>query len=195
MAAVFELGSKDSDRCVSLFFRDSDNGRLEARPRYRHLVCASCGKVDEDRALDCGVDESFATGSRLDWLRTADDQVCVSEKFKLMFEACGFEGLRFVPTASPKCFVAVCTLLVEVDPALAGFKQKGLCGACGRPTERYEGPFIDGLDVPANAGAFFAAKTRNENARASYRPIFASSGTVKVLRAAKMTGIDYMEAL
>lgn len=195
MAVIFELGSEDSDRREWLFFRESDSGRLEPRPLYRQLVCASCGKVDEGRALDLGVDTSFVTGSRLDWFRTADDQVCVSERFKMVFEASGFEGLRFVPTSAPHCFVAVCTMLVDVDPALAGFKEKGHCGECGRPAERYEGPFVDGLAVPANAGAFFAAKTTNENARASYRPIFVFESTVKALRAANLTGINYLEAL
>lgn len=193
---IYQITAKDAPSSPWMFFEDDASGGLRVRSRYSHLVCDLCGKLDEDAALAQGVDESFRVRTTRDWLRTNDEQICVSSRFREVYERSELAGLDFSPLpSSPTFHLAVPTLLVASDPVLAGFKDVGpVCPRCKRPKERVEGPFIQGLDVPDRPRHFFAAQVKNENLKVAYRPLFCDEEAMRLLRAARLNGLGFFEA-
>lgn len=189
---IYTCCSDDDTQEHWLFFEDV-GGRLKVRTEYRDLACSSCGKIDEQAALRRGVSSNFAVRAKKDWIGTSDDYVCMTLRLRNIIESNGFRGLVFleIPEA-PNHFVVNCVNLVRTDEVKAGFENHGKCPTCGRFADRLIGPLIDGMAVPTEDDTFFASAIANESVHVSYRPIFASERIVKVLKAAKIKGVDFV---
>jgi hypothetical protein len=188
---LFELAPSDGgvlDEYV--YFEDGPGGKLRPRAQYTGSTCPRCGKLNEDGALAAGVDPRFEVVSKLDWFATQDDQICVSDRLKQIFQENSLKGLSFLPIpASPTFHLAVCEELVEVNLPQAGFVESTSCPACGRPAKRTQGPFVGGLQLPHSSLSVFASRIPNENRLVAYRPLFAFEPVVKILRKAKVKAL------
>lgn len=176
-----------------LFFEDDQNERLVVRKEYSDLQCSCCGKINEDEAIRRGISQNFIVKSSKDWMATSEGWICVSGRFREFVSSEHIDGLNFIESPG-NVFVIRSNKIVATDEQIAGFENHGLCNQCGRYRERLVGPLVASLAVPKEDRAFFASEIQNENARASYRTLFATPGLVKVLRKEKFKGLSIVEA-
>lgn len=189
----FTLYPADPTLRAWCFYDDDTRGRLALRPEYQDLACPVCGKFDENRALSRGISPEFKPKTRRDWVGSADDRILASARFRDVVT--GVDGLEFLPLpARSDYFLVSCVHVVETDERLAGFENRQPCPACGRFRERLVGPRLASMRLPAEGRSVFVSEIANENAKVSYRPMFADEVLVGMLRDAKVSGIDYVAA-
>jgi hypothetical protein len=177
-----------------LFFRDDERGKLVVRNEYADLVCRSCGKFDEHRAIDFGISPSFQCRTDRDLVGTSEGWLCASSGMRKYVEECEYGGLTFVPVPQSPHFVVYPAVLVETDEELAAFENHRRCHACGRYSERIVGPVLAGMRIPSSSTTFFGSAIANENVKVAYRPIFASGEIVESLRSRGFVGVDFVSA-
>lgn len=166
--------------------------RMTLRDRYASLACGRCGKFDEYNALRLGVDDDVVVSARRDYVDTADDAICVSDRFKRACEIEGIRGIDFVPLRGGRYFVVRPTVIAPVDPATCGIKYIGEpCPACGRYRESIFPPRIDSMTKPEDPMTVFSPSLRSEKHKCQYAEIFMTDQVASLLKRHDLRGIHW----
>lgn len=190
---IYELSPKDQTTDVWLFY-DFIARKVKPRSVYQHLVCPSCGKLDELGAVALGL-PSVDVVSKVDWFSTNDDWILVSERVVELCNSLKLSGVAFIPLPNATRHLLWIATGAPTDYANAGFEEKGpICTSCTRPRERLVGPFISGMKVPTESSVF-RSEVWNESVKGRYSPLFASADVVKAMKAAKISGLEYNQPL
>jgi len=188
----------------------NENSFLSLRPRYRRFCCLGCSKVDEDAALQSGLDD-IAIQSRCDIFHSSDGVLCFSERARDVFASNGIQGVAFLPLPTPnkrKHEVALPTIVSPVNREKSGFQwtdypqepQPGLdnsdvfCPLCHRPRKgTYVGPFLDSMVLPENPFCVTTPSISPETWHGKTYWILVSSVVKDILVKSRMLGIEFSE--
>ena len=165
--------------------------RMTLRDRYRGIACPKCGKFDEYAALGLGVDADVCVRTRRDFVRTAEESICVSIHFREVFEKERIQGIEFVPLSDGKFFVVRPTVIAPVDPATSGIKYIGEpCPVCGRYRESIYPPRLASMTKPEDPMVVFSPSLRTER-RCQWAEIFMTEIVAEKLRKHNVRGIHW----
>src|SRR4051812_12479707 len=140
------------------------DGPLVVRPRYRDLICESCGKLDEIAACQRGIDDDVAVRSRKDFVATFEWLNCVSPKFQQVVRGAGIVGLDFVPIPKSAGFAVIAPRrLVPTDLAKTQMRLIGQpCARCGRYRESCYKPALAAMELPPDERGIYMPTVRPE---------------------------------
>jgi hypothetical protein len=166
--------------------------RMTLRDRYTSLACDRCGKFDEYEALRLGVDNDVVVRGRRDFVDTADGAICVSDRFKRVFESEGIRGIDFVPLKGGRYFVVRPTVIAPVDPATCGIKYIGEpCPLCGRYRESIYPPRIDSMTKPEDPMTVFSPSIRLESGMCRFAEVYITDQVASLLKPHNLRGIHW----
>jgi hypothetical protein len=186
----FRLIAED-ENYSNWFFFDASKPRRQVRDLYQDFVCPSCNRVDEDKALSCGVSPDLRISSRHDYLVTNDWVYCVSVRLKNVLELYSIKGFEYLelPNTSSH-LVVVSTIPVKVDIHSSGIKYEGpVCQLCKRYNWSGEGPFFQSLEVPDDVRTVFRPEIWNEHAYSRRCCLYCSELIADILQGAEATGM------
>jgi hypothetical protein len=180
---------------------------LELRPRYHRFCCPSCGKVDEDAALQSGFDEDVRLRSRCDIFRSSDGILCFSDRTRDIWHDHGIQGIKFLPLPrqnNRKHEVALPNLISHVDRGKAGFQynrfsgqpeldnEEVFCSLCHRPKEgAYVGPFLDSMTLPHDPLSVITPSISPENLRGKIYWVLVSHIVKDILVKSRTIGVQF----
>lgn len=168
--------------------------RMTLRDRYAALACSKCRKFDEYEALLLGIDDDVRIRARRDFVRTAEEAICVGTRFKQVFEEEAIRGIDFIPLSDGKFFVVRPTVIAPVDPATCGIKYIGEpCSVCGRYRESIYPPRIASMTKPDDPMVVFSPALRTER-RCRFAEVFMTELVAEKLRRHDLRGIHWRGA-
>jgi hypothetical protein len=192
---LYNLVPTDSPVNDWLFWYEDNAGYVRPREIYADLVCAVCGKLDEEAAISRGIDSSVAIRSKRDFIEMRDGLISASMRLRDAFNEEGLMGVRFIPLPDGNHSVLLPEVRVATDLNTAGFEFVGpKCATCGRYSEVLVGPLVPSLTVPDDPMVVFASEVWNENTRGRVLWLFAQEPVVKVLKKRRLSGLEIMSA-
>ena len=197
MVRYFELLPLDGEDEIWLFSENDENDRLVLRPEYRELACDRCGKLDEARALrEIGIARLEIESDR-QFLGTSDEFIMVGRTFQEAYETLGLNGLEFLEVpGSSSWSVVLPSVVMDVDPALAGFEiHGGHCSRCGRAREATVGPLMASITKPEDPMSVFTANAWSESVKGRRLHLFCSEAVAQGLKRSCLKGLELLEAL
>ena len=192
-SSIHELCSSDPFLNEQVYFSMPSIGieKTQVREKYRSLQCIRCGKFDEYKALDLGL-EKLKLKTKRDVAITLDFCLVVSDRFRKVFEDARFTGMKFIATSSEGLFVIRPSTVVDTDPAKTKMELVGApCHSCGRYEETCFAPSIEAMKLPVSEDEAFSPALRTEKSGVAMMDIRISGKIAEVLKSAKLTGIDW----
>lgn len=177
-----------------LFYGES--ARLELRDRYDGYQCACCGKIPEFTAIRrAGIDERFRIMSSWDFVVTADDVPCVSQRFVESVRRHRIRGFDFIPLpGDDRYFVALPTIWVPVDIPTCGVRFGILCPQCQRFSETTYRPMLKSLSPrDDHADAVYSPAIFSESVRGRRIDFLAGEAVAQMLLDGAFSGLDIIK--
>ena len=200
------LSSRDQRYNNWILYRDVPP--VELRLRYRSFCCSSCGKVDEDAALQSGFDSDVVLKSRCDIFHSLDGILCFSEKARETVICNNIQGLEFLHLPQQnkqKHQVALPTLISPVVREMAGFEYNGVsgqpslndvkvfCSICHRPREgAYVGPFLQSMQLPEDPLCVVSPSLSPADWRGKKYWLLVSEVVKEIFSREKLVGLEFI---
>ena len=178
-------------RTTNWILREDDpvNG-TRVRTEYEDLQCPQCLKVDEDQAILRGLPKSIVIRSTVDYLSSGDDFIVVSNRFVDFCEAEGIVGFRLARLTDKYTLLLPGGSLAIFDPISCGAEFLRPCKTCGRFRETVGLFAADGLLHPIAEKVILSIAPSMESTRGRSCWFLTSCATAKILKSAKMKGLD-----
>lgn len=167
--------------------------KLELRPRYREATCPHCRKVDEYRCVRQGIDADIRIRAATDVVGTDDEFLCFNRKVQDLVRDKGILGLEFLPMPDARYAIVIAIISVPFDRATSGVRFLDKCPECGRYRETPGGPCLSSMTLPKDVMTIVTYDPPLERAHARRNNLVASHDVVRILRAARVTGLTYFE--
>jgi hypothetical protein len=190
----FDLCPKDRPEETWILYHFTDRVRL--RSSYEDLKCKFCGKIDEESALQRGIDPDVTVTSYDDFLASWDHFVLMSADLRNYLASKGVTGFHsYAIPGDHRYVIAWPALLLRTDPSTAGIESHGpICPDCGRPRETCFTSRLGSMALPTNPMTLFASDLWVEKSRGKMTWFTTSELVVKLLRAYGASGIEYHRA-
>ena len=122
----------DASTSVSLFRFENEQGHMEFWPRYKDLACAECGKIDEDKALQRGLEEKILFSVKRDIFGSFEDLYIVNDRVRSIFDSvCADIAYYYFPSVSGY-YVAMPRVVYHPQVNDKAFQIYGRCATCRR---------------------------------------------------------------
>ncbi|WP_144054897.1 hypothetical protein [Rhodopirellula europaea] len=165
---------------------------MALRERYAALQCAKCKKIDESIAIQRGIDEDVRIVARQDYVLCGDGLIAVSQRLRDLLAENNINGVRFAPIpASSNYFILVPALTAPTDVETCGMEFRRRCSVCGRFRETLFFPLAASMEFPSDQRLLLASSIRFEFALGETFCFMASDYVVDILKASKITGLEY----
>ncbi len=171
-----------------LWHIDPISGHRKVRARYEALLCPECGKIDECKALDLGIDEEVTIPrvSR-DFFGSWDQLILVSDKMKTVLESFPDSNVGFYPLRHSDFIVAMPRRVFYPVLNDSAFEIHGKCEKCGRFRD-----VVWGSGRPVINGSFSVGVFQLENPCVGMMPAWIVSEPVaKAIKEKKLKGIFF----
>jgi len=123
----------DLPRAVSILRCENEAGCMELRTRYKDLACCTCGKIDEEQALQRGIDKDVRFVIRRDIFGSFEDLYIVNERGREVFDSFADANIAYYPIPSARGFwVAMPRFVVQPTSKDVAFRTSNPCKECGR---------------------------------------------------------------
>lgn len=177
---------------ADVLFTDSPEGASVLRPMYRHLACPGCGRVDELKAIDVGIDPQFRVRSTRDMVGTGDLFHCFSQRLRDVLDQAGVSGIRYMPTGRGDWYVVRPVAEAPTDEARAEVRRIGdPCSRCGRVVETVPFPWIGAMTLPDDPRVICTPSMWTEKTRARMCDLLVSDLVLDLMRKSKVSGVEW----
>ena len=192
---LYNLVANDSSFNDWLFWYEDSAGYVRPRDAYADLVCAICGKLDEETAISRGIDPNVTIQSKRDFVEMSDGLIGASGRVRDAFDEGGIRGVRFIQLSDGNHSILWPEVRVVTDLSTAGFEFVApRCTGCGRYREVCVGPLSRSLSVPDDPIVVFTSEVWNEDTRGRVLWLFAQEPVVRVLKKRLLSGLELLNA-
>ena len=188
------LAPKDQRVNNWILHREHSITGVELREQYRGLRCEKCNKLDELAALELGIDDQTRIRSRSDYLITDDGFICVSNLTRHVIETNGVHGVYFRILSDDRYAIALPIELAKTNREIAGMEFYRQCLSCGRYRETCLFPTIASIETPSSTLAVICPEIKFEGTIGRKFWYLATQDIVKIFRANKISGVEYIPA-
>lgn len=186
------LVPRDSRSNLWLLHADSSTGR-QIRSRYADLRCPRCRKVDEDAALARGLEDNLLARTSLDFGRTLDGFVFVSDRFRTVILTHS-AGCRFTEIPGKKFYwLLQPETQLSIDHARSGVEFRNRCGVCSRFKETVGLPMRESLTAELQGPVFASPDIQFENVIGRLAWFIATPDITESLTHAGLKGFEIMK--
>lgn len=199
---------------VWLFGRDYPEHGYRIFDAYSDLICANCGKLDERRAIEQGIQRSVrvesAKDARHDLIATDDGQILASTKVWDLADRGVIAGIDLIALPGDERFKLLRPSTVATDMNAAGieihppddshggYPRKETvdhkCVSCGRYYEFCFQPMLCSMQLPEDRRTLFSQNFRYETQRGEITILFCTEEARRNLKLASIKGVDFTEA-
>lgn len=196
MRSYYWLVPKDQRHNNWILYNDSLESGVVLRTRYAGMQCPSCRKLDETAAITSkGIDPDVQIRAKSDYLSTDDGFICLSRRaYEIVIghEICGW---TFVPLLGDnRYFLALPERELVTEMQKVGMEFHVKCPNCGRYRETCGFPLLASMELPKSPNIVCCSDVPLENARGRCFWFLVHQEIVKIFKAHRLTGLEYMKA-
>lgn len=194
--SYYWLVPKDQRHNNWILYNDSLETGVILRPRYAGMQCSSCRKLDETAAIKFkGIDPDVRIHAKSDYLSTDDGFICISRKAYEIVVYHEIGGWNFIPLPGDHHYlIALPERELVTDMQKVGMEFHAKCPKCGRYRETCGFPRLESMQLPESPKTVCCSGVWFENIRGRCFWFLVHQEIVKIFKAHRLTGLEYMKA-
>ena len=147
----------DIKQDVCIFRQEDERGHLVFRPMYKDLACPKCGKIDELKALQRGIDQEITFQIKRDLFGSVEHLYIVSDPVRMVLDSFPDSNVDYYEFPSvPGYYVSMPRKMIYPTFDSGSFQSvAGVCPECGRHREVIWGSVLPTIKKDFAVGVFF----------------------------------------